>query len=117
MYDATKIVGKELEQYKGSYSMGAGSKSPGENIFSDDFSLELLKPPTIGRRFNTAELNEKIRNAFNQVGLEKMKFEFGLILGDPRTNQVAKIERQTNSFGKSYDDSTNNYSQAYILMT
>ncbi|MDP4263070.1 MAG: HAMP domain-containing sensor histidine kinase [Bacteroidota bacterium] len=117
IYDATKIVGKELEQYKGSYSLGPGSKSQAENIFSDDFSLELLKPPTIGRRFNTAELNEKIRNAFSQMGLEKMKFEFGLILGDPRTNQVAKIERHTDNFGKSYDDSANNYSQAYILIT
>jgi hypothetical protein len=89
--EATYIVGKDLEQYKGSYSIGPNSKSPSENIFNDDFSLELLRPPMVGRRFNTTELSEKIRNAFRRVGLEKMKFEFGLANINPRSNLMGKI--------------------------
>ena len=111
---ATAIVGDELKQYKGSYST---SKSSLDNILSDDFSLELLRPPTIGQRFNTAELNEKIKNAFLKVGLEKMRFEFGLFTANPRNNLVGKIERQSENFGKTLDDSVNNYNKGYILIT
>lgn len=114
---ATEIVGKELEQYKGSYPLGLGSKSPAENIFSSDFSLEFLRPATIGRRFNTAELAEKIKNAFKKVDLEKMQFEFGLFALDPRSTLMGKVERQSDNFEREYVDSISNYSKGYALLT
>lgn len=114
---ATEIVGKELEQYKGSYPLGLGSKSPAENIFSGDFSLEFLRPATIGRRFNTAELAEKIKNAFKKVDLEKMQFEFGLFALDPRSTLMGKVERQSDNFEREYVDSISNYSKGYALLT
>ena len=113
---ATRIVGDELKQYKGTYSIGLTEQET-ENFFTDDFSAKFLKPATIGKRFSTAELSEKIRIAFKQVGLEKMVFEFGLIIADPRTNFLGKIERQSDNFGKELDDSLNNYSKGYVLIT
>src|SRR6476620_3815408 len=112
--EAVDIVGHELEPYKGNYSPGPISK---ENIFSDDFSLEFLRPATIGKRFTAAELNEKIRLAFKKVDLKKMHFEFVLANLDPRTNLMGKIERQSDNFARQYNDTVNNYSKGYFLIT
>ncbi len=112
--EAVDLVGHELEPYKGNYSPGPITK---DNIFSDDFSLEFLRPATIGKRFTTAELSEKIRIAFKKVELGKMRFEFVLANLDPRTNLMGKIERQSDNFPKEYNDTTNNYSKGYFLIT
>jgi two-component system phosphate regulon sensor histidine kinase PhoR len=114
--EATSIVGHELEPFKGNYTPGVITKSPSENIFSENYS-EFLKPLTIGRRFNVAELSEKIRNAFKKVNLEKMKFAFALAYVDPRTNIPGNIERQSDNFAAEYNDTLNNYSQGYLLIT
>ncbi|MEI9807816.1 MAG: hypothetical protein WDO16_08020 [Bacteroidota bacterium] len=37
-------------QYKGNYSPGI-AKQGTDNLLSDDFSIEFLRPATIGRRF------------------------------------------------------------------
>jgi two-component system phosphate regulon sensor histidine kinase PhoR len=115
--EATDIVGHELEPYKGNYSPGPTSKSSTENIFSDDFSLEFLRPATIGKRFTAAELSEKIKIAFKRVGLEKMHFEFILANLDPRTNLMGKIERMSDNFATENNDTVNNYSKGYALLT
>ena len=112
--EAVDLVGHELEPYKGNYSPGPISK---ENIFSDDFSLEFLRPATIGKRFTAAELAEKIRIAYKRVGLEHMRFEFVLANLDPRTNLMGKIERQSDNFATEYNDTINNYSKGYFLIT
>ncbi|HLG39677.1 MAG TPA: histidine kinase dimerization/phospho-acceptor domain-containing protein, partial [Chitinophagaceae bacterium] len=114
--EATGIVGDELARYKGNYDPGPVSKPSTENIFSEDYT-EFFKPLTIGRRFNTAELSEKIRNAFKKVNLEKMKFEFALANMNPRTNLMGKIERQSTNFSTGYNDTLNNYSKGYLLIT
>lgn len=114
--EATSIVGRELEPYKGNYSPGPISKPSTETLFSDDYA-EFLKPITIGRRFNVAELSEKIRNAFNKVNLGKMKFEFALASVDTRTNITGRIERQSDNFAVAYNDTVNNYSKGYLLIT
>ena len=115
--EATAIVGDDLRQYKGGYFPGPTTKSPTENIFSDDFSLEFLRPATIGKRFTTAELNEKIKIAFKKVGLEKMRFEFVLANLEPRTNLMGTIERQSDNFAGEYNDTLDNYSKGYFLIT
>ena len=112
--EAVDIVGHELEPYKGNYSPGPISK---DNIFSDDFSIEFLRPATIGKRFTVAELSEKIRIAFKKVDLGKMNFEFVMANLDPRTNLLAKIERQSDNFAAEYNDTINNYSKGYFLIT
>jgi two-component system phosphate regulon sensor histidine kinase PhoR len=94
------------------------SRPNADKFLLDEFSLEFLRPATIGRRFNTAELSQKIRAAFKAVDVEKMSFEFALFTLDPRTNVMAKMERQTDNFGREYDDTVKNYaSKAYILIS
>lgn len=112
--EAVETVGTELEQYKGSYLQ---SPRMGEKIFQDEFSLEFLRPATIGKRFSTAELYNKVRQAFNAKGLEKLQLEFGLATLNPRTQLVGAIERQTANFGVEFDDSARNYAKAYVLIT
>ena len=110
---AVMMVGDELAQYKGNY-LGTKISSPG-SIFHDDFSTEFLRPVTIGRRFTTTELHDKIRNVFNSLELDKVKFEFMLATISPRTGAIGKIELQSKNFPVEYDDTLNNYSRGFPL--
>lgn len=112
--NAAVAVGQELEQYKGGYLQPI---KQGEKIFQDEFSLEFLRPPTIGKRFTTAEIYNKIRKAFDNEGLEKLQIEFAVATLNPRTQMMGAVERQTVNFGKAFDDSANNYSFVYPLIT
>jgi two-component system phosphate regulon sensor histidine kinase PhoR len=109
---AVNIVGEELVQYKGSYSAGINHD---ESIFQEDFSLDFLRPITIGKRFTGAELNGKIKTAFHAVGLDDVRFEFVLHTGSIRTRMPEKVERQSKNFTTEIDDTTNNFSRAYPL--
>lgn len=108
---AVNVVGEELAQYKGSYPLTSRT-SPS---FEDEFPSDFLKPITIGKRFTTSELEEKIRTAFHMVGLDKVKFEFLLHTGGPRTGPIGRIERESKKFVEEYEDSVNNYSRGYAL--
>lgn len=107
--DATKIVGEELAQYKGSYPAISNKKFPG---FGDAFSLELTRPYSVGQRFTTAELYEKIKLAFASQHMEKIPFEFGLAT---LYNGVLQIERQSENFEAWYEDSAHHFPKFYPL--
>jgi two-component system phosphate regulon sensor histidine kinase PhoR len=113
---ATEIVGDDLKKFKGTYSI-VPNKQGTDNFFTDDFSIEFLRPVTLGKRFSTAELSQKVHSAFRQVGLDRMSFEFALLIADPRNNLVGKIERQSDNFGREWDDTVRNHSHAYIVVT
>jgi two-component system phosphate regulon sensor histidine kinase PhoR len=112
---AVALVGTELSQYKG--NLTTNKTVNGTTIFPDEFSLDFLRPQTIGKRFTVQELNEKIMNAFKTIGLEKMNFEFELALMNPRTNLMGTTERQSNSYEKEYADTVNNYSRGALLIS
>ncbi|HEX6192683.1 MAG TPA: histidine kinase dimerization/phospho-acceptor domain-containing protein, partial [Chitinophagaceae bacterium] len=110
--DAIKIVGEELAQYKGNFLTPNRSAASG-NIFSEDYSSkDYLRPLTIGRRFSTQELADKIKLAFRQVGLEKMDFEFAVEIVNPPT-----IERQSQNFQEAIIDTVNNFNMGHGLIT
>ena len=52
-----------------------------------------------------------------KVNLGKMKFEFALASVDTRTNITGRIERQSDNFAVAYNDTVNNYSKGYLLIT
>src|SRR5438034_1420440 len=60
--DATKIVGDELALHKGNSATSSEKLFPGLPI--DEFTLDILKPVTLGQRFSVSELKEKLRKAF-----------------------------------------------------
>jgi len=108
-------IGNELKEYKASY-MPVPPKSGTSNIFKDDFAQGLLNFQTVGARFTTRELYEKIRRQFDHVGLKDLKFEFVLMLDNPRNSSLGRIERQTSNFVKAYEDKVNNYATNWILI-
>jgi two-component system phosphate regulon sensor histidine kinase PhoR len=108
-------IGNELKEYKASY-MPVPPKSGTSNIFKDDFAQGLLNFQTVGSRFTTRELYEKIRRQLDHVGLKDLKFEFVLMLDNPRSSSLGRIERQTSNFVKAYEDKVNNYATQWILI-
>ncbi len=110
--DAVIIVGRELAQYKGNFLTPRKSAASGGNIFSEDYTLDYLRPLTIGRRFTAQELHEKIKSAFVQVGLGDMDFEFAVEIMNP-----PNIERQSSHFLQARVDTTNNYPIGHPLVT
>ena len=109
--DATLLVGSDLAQHKGSYS------TPTPRIFpSDNFSLELIRPVTVGQRFTTQEINEKIKAAFVASKMEDTPFEFALATISSR-GMMNYIERQSSNFARMFADSINNYQYIYPLIS
>ena len=102
---AVGIVGQELAEYKGSYTSARIGSNP---FYSEEFTIDFLKPVTIGKRFTAAELNEKIQHAFNSAGLNKMRFEFLLATVSPRTGLIGAAERQSRRFAEEAEDTVNN---------
>ncbi|MGZ5220538.1 MAG: sensor histidine kinase [Chitinophagaceae bacterium] len=110
---AVIIVGEELARYKGSYlSNKIGSSN---TIFQDEFTMEFLRPVTIGKRFTATEMQEKIKKAFHSLDLDKLEFEFMLATISSRTGAIGNIELRSRNFLSEYDDSITNFSTGYPL--
>jgi two-component system phosphate regulon sensor histidine kinase PhoR len=108
--DATKMVGEDLAQHKGSYGTGSN-----RNLMSDNFSLEIIKPVTVGQRFGVDEINQKLQKAFFQNGLKDVHFEFGVASLD-RTGFMNYFERASKNFASFYEDSAHNFSYFWPLV-
>jgi two-component system phosphate regulon sensor histidine kinase PhoR len=111
---AVNIIGQELTSYKDKYLSSKINSL--NNVFQDDGSIEILRPLTIGSRFTTAELADKIRNAFNSVDLFHMQFEFALTVGSVRTNTPEQLERISRNFENEHEDTLNNFHWNYSLL-
>jgi len=108
---ATKTVGVELSEYKGNMLSQGSSTLPWKQ---DQFSLDMLRPTTVASRFTAAQLNDKIRKAFTENGLAKIRFEFALASTNPY-GEVTYLERQSSNFAKFYEDSAANLSYIYPI--
>jgi len=95
---ATESVGKNLSDRKAAYNFDNS-----RGLSPDDFSLNFLKPTTIGRRFTNAEIQQLIRKAFLSVGLDKVQFEFALAVVTA-DQPFGYVERQSQNF--IYNDSS-----------
>jgi two-component system phosphate regulon sensor histidine kinase PhoR len=113
--DAATAVGQELQTYKGLYSNS--NKNGTSGIFPDEFSIDFLKPITIGQRFSAAEINEKRSKTFTRMRLENIAFEFQLGVVSPRTGVMSQVERQSRNFEEVYNDTVNSYPHAYMMIS
>jgi two-component system, OmpR family, phosphate regulon sensor histidine kinase PhoR len=111
LVNATREVGEDLAQHKGNMLSQGGSVFPWKQ---DQFTLDILRPNTVASRFTTAQLNEKIRKAFEANSLHKIRFEFALASTNPY-GEVTYLERQSAYFGKFYEDSASNLSCIYPI--
>lgn len=103
-------VGQELMQQK-SFSPNPNSlrlrPSP---LFkpSEQFMLEMMKPPTVAQIFTQAQIEDKFKNAFKKYGLADTKFEFALISN-------MDIERMSKGYVKAVEDSIHNLRFVQLL--
>ena len=99
--EATKVVGEELGERKGSYAAG-GKKS---NLF-DGLTFDLAKPFTIGKQLTVEEIKEKLKKALAEKGLKDIKFEFG-IASFGKSGVENYFERQSENFAAYYENTEN----------
>jgi two-component system, OmpR family, phosphate regulon sensor histidine kinase PhoR len=104
-------VGEELAQYKAIAVAPNNKMFPG---FGDEFSFEMIRPYSIGHRFTTKEIYDKINLAFSNYNLEDVPFEFGLAILN--SNVIGYMERQSGKFASWYEDSTNHFRYHYPLI-
>lgn len=109
---AVLAVGEELAQFKGGY---LSSKIGSAGTLFQDESIEFIRPVTIGRRFTAAEIQDKIRKAFDAQKLDNLQFEFVLTTISSRTVGIGHIERSSKNFLVEYEDSINNFSKGIPL--
>ncbi|HRG25295.1 MAG TPA: HAMP domain-containing sensor histidine kinase [Chitinophagaceae bacterium] len=107
--ESTKMVGNELSQHKSSFS----PRNPRKGLLSDEFSLDIFKPITIGQRFNLEDIKNKIRRAFLQNKLKNIPFEFGIASFDKNDNNVFEIVSP--NFVIAYEDTINNWTCPVLM--
>jgi two-component system phosphate regulon sensor histidine kinase PhoR len=98
---ATETVRDELEIHKG--SVAAGGK---RSFIDDDFSVDFLKPKTIGQQFSVEEIRKKLQKAFLDNNLKDVHFEFGIASVDRNGIEIT-LTRQSENFSSYYQDSVN----------
>lgn len=102
--ESTKKVGNELSMHKGGFSTGPAKRG----FLTEDFTLELFKPVTIGQRFDVEEIRKKFLRVFQQHNLKNIDFEFGIASFDRMGNNV--FEKISPNFITAYEDTLNNFS-------
>jgi len=103
---ATRMVGEELTVYK--------NNSFSNPLTRDNFSLELLKQPTVGQRFKVSDLQEKISRAFELNGMKGTKFEFAIVTASSFGDAI--ISRQSAGYLKLVNDSSHSKQSVYPIV-
>jgi two-component system phosphate regulon sensor histidine kinase PhoR len=85
---AVTDVGDELVKHKSGY---------------DNFSLDFLRPNTIGRKFSVAEIRDMLKKSFRDHDLDKVKFEFQVLMFTA-DQPVGFMEKQSENFVNVYDE-------------
>lgn len=113
-------VGQELVDHRGSTTptlqnlrlKPASSWRP-----SDQFKMDLMRPPTIAEKFSEDEINEKLKKFFALRGLKDTKFEFRISSELGITNGLSShpYEVRSPNFIKSFEDTVHNFQYIYPL--
>jgi two-component system phosphate regulon sensor histidine kinase PhoR len=97
---AVTDVGDELVKHKSGY---------------DNFSLDFLRPNTIGRKFSVGEIRDMLKKSFRDHDLDKVKFEFQVLMFTA-DQPVGFMEKQSENFVNVYDENNpNNWNVNYQL--
>jgi len=108
-------VGTELMEQKNTLpSLRNYRLKPGGFTFpSDHLQRELMRPATIGQKFTTYEIEEKLRKAFNNQGLKDLPFEFAVLVDDGFLN--FNFEMKSDHFFEKSEDSVTTMQWVYPL--
>jgi two-component system phosphate regulon sensor histidine kinase PhoR len=106
--DGVTLAGNNLVQHKASYDFDS-KNSP--NLLPNEFSLEYLRPNTIGQRLSATQITDIIRKAFHTYDLDDVKFEFGIA-----TVTAGFMEKQSKNFVNVYNENNpKNYPYSVAL--
>jgi two-component system phosphate regulon sensor histidine kinase PhoR len=109
-YGVMTDVGQELMQQR-SFSPNLNSLRIRPNPTwrpSDQFMMEMMKPPTIAQIFTQSQIEDKLQKAFNKYGLGNTKFEFAIISN-------MNVERMSKNYLKAFEDSVHNLREVQLL--
>jgi two-component system phosphate regulon sensor histidine kinase PhoR len=110
--DAGTEVANELSNKA---SSGASMKIPRKSplrLNPEDFNISLIKPPTISQFYTQFEVQEKIEKAFQERGLDKVKFEFAI----SSNSSLYNLEMQSKNFITEYQDEEHNKTKVIALV-
>ena len=106
--DAVQLAAGNLSQHKANYNFDSKTYP---NLLPGEFSLEYLRPNTIGQRLTTNQIADIIKKSFHVYDLDDMKFEFGVAIMSAST-----MEKQSKDFVSVYNEnSPKNYSDLVAL--
>lgn len=97
-------VGSQLMEQKGTLpSLKNYRSKPGFSRPSDQFKLELMKPPTVAQKFTEFEVEERLQKAFYEHGLKDIQFEFSIT---SNVNDFVPYELNSRNFLNEIQDTT-----------
>jgi two-component system, OmpR family, phosphate regulon sensor histidine kinase PhoR len=111
---AMSRVGTQLVEERATSPGGKSLRlKPGPWRPSDQFLMELMRPPSIGERFTKEEIIDKLRKELSMNGLKETRFEFCISTDDGL--KVRPPEVFSPSFAKEFEDSMHNMVYYYPL--
>lgn len=108
-------VSEQLVQQKGTVpSLKSYRSKPGFSFPSEQLQSELMNPIGVAQKFTEFEITERLRQAFNNLGLPNLPFEFAII-----NTTTMRYEMKTRGFEEKFEenriDSSKNLSTYYPL--
>jgi two-component system phosphate regulon sensor histidine kinase PhoR len=118
--DVMGDVGQQLvEQRSIAPNVKTFKLKPGIWRPSDQFMMELMRPPTIAEKFTKEDISERLRKAFNFRGLKDTKFEFSISANLGPSNLLFQSasgpEIHSKYFQNEFHDTLNNLRLFYPL--
>src|SRR5688572_29030267 len=105
-------VGKLLMEQKGTLpSLRNYRNQPGFTWPSEQFQMELKKPPTIALKFTELEVAEKLNKAFESHQLKNVKYEFAIT----SNVNLLSYELKSKNFLSEIEDTDNNLILYYLF--
>jgi two-component system phosphate regulon sensor histidine kinase PhoR len=98
--DAVQLAGSNLVQHKANYNIDPKSFP---SLVPGEFSLQYLRPNTIGQRLSTGQISDIIKKAFHVYDLDDMKFEFGVATV---AAEAGFMEKQSKDFVTVYNENS-----------
>ncbi|HVU99255.1 MAG TPA: HAMP domain-containing sensor histidine kinase [Puia sp.] len=115
--DATNYVAQELVSQRSSPAGKVLRLKPGFFRPSDPFTTELMRVPTVAERYTVEDIGDKLRKAFNLVGMKNTRFEFS-VSSDPGGSplNIHPLELRSRNFLREILDTSNNFSVIMPLL-
>jgi two-component system phosphate regulon sensor histidine kinase PhoR len=110
LVDAVSYVVQQLQEQRGATPNPKALRLRQGPLWrpTDQFLMELMRPPTIAERFTVEDIHDKMQKAFNTMGLKNTPFEFR-ISSDVGTSNLRNQapELQSKNFRAAVEDTTN----------